>query len=97
MMNAWTGNANWGGGPPTQDASAVYDWVKFWPGVDKIPEEASGVRWQIKPMVAGRDGVMIFSDVLRGESGVKVWSLGKDGLRNSLFEYNLIGIKSGGK
>jgi beta-glucanase (GH16 family) len=40
MMNAWTGNANWGGGPPEVDASCIYDWVKFWPDVTSIPSEA---------------------------------------------------------
>jgi beta-glucanase (GH16 family) len=39
MMNAWTGNANWGGGPPANDAASVYDWVKFYPGVTSVPVE----------------------------------------------------------
>jgi beta-glucanase (GH16 family) len=30
MMNTWTGNANWGGGPPAKDAITVYDWVKYY-------------------------------------------------------------------
>ncbi|ARN81304.1 small metal-binding protein SmbP [Methylocystis bryophila] len=38
MMNTWTGKADWGGGPPTSDATSYYDWVKFWPGVDS-PQE----------------------------------------------------------
>jgi hypothetical protein len=38
MMNAWTGNPNWGGGPPTQDATTVYDWVKFYAGATSIPK-----------------------------------------------------------
>lgn len=29
MMNTWTGNSNWGGGPPTQQATTIYKWVKF--------------------------------------------------------------------
>lgn len=37
MMNAWSGNANFGGGPPTQPAISVYDWVKFYPGATVIP------------------------------------------------------------
>ena len=37
MMNAWTGNANWGGGPPAEDAVSVYDWVKFFPGATSVP------------------------------------------------------------
>src|SRR5262245_19652663 len=37
MMNSWTGNANWGGLAPTQDADSVYDWVKFWPNVTSVP------------------------------------------------------------
>ena len=50
MMNAWTGNANLGGGPPTQDAPCVYDWVKFWPGVTSIPSEASTeIRRNVQP------------------------------------------------
>jgi hypothetical protein len=39
MMNTWTGNANWGGGPPTQDATSEYDWVKYWPDVTSIPSD----------------------------------------------------------
>src|SRR5262245_52607951 len=37
MMNSWTGNANWGGLAPTQDADSVYDWVKFWPNLTSVP------------------------------------------------------------
>lgn len=44
MMNAWTGNPDWGGGPPAQDAHTVYDWVKYWPGATSIPVEASSVQ-----------------------------------------------------
>jgi hypothetical protein len=38
MMNTWTGNATWGGGPPTSTATSVYDWVKYWPGVTSPPD-----------------------------------------------------------
>ena len=31
MMNAWSGNANFGGGPPAQNSTTVYDWVHFTP------------------------------------------------------------------
>jgi hypothetical protein len=37
MMNTWTGNPNWGGGPPTQDATTVYDWIHFYPDVSSMP------------------------------------------------------------
>ncbi|HXJ58831.1 MAG TPA: family 16 glycosylhydrolase [Verrucomicrobiae bacterium] len=37
MMNSWTGNSNWGGLAPTQDADSVYDWVKFYPDVTSVP------------------------------------------------------------
>ena len=37
MMNTWTGNPNWGGGPPAQDATTVYDWVHFHPDVSSVP------------------------------------------------------------
>ena len=36
MMNTWSGNAPFGGGPPAVDAISVYDWVKFWPGATSI-------------------------------------------------------------
>jgi beta-glucanase (GH16 family) len=36
-LNCWTGSVNWGGGPPTQDATMVVDWVKFW------PEQTTGI------------------------------------------------------
>jgi beta-glucanase (GH16 family) len=29
MMNSWTGNPNWGGGPPNQNATSVYAWARF--------------------------------------------------------------------
>jgi glycosyl hydrolase family 16/Big-like domain-containing protein len=42
MMNAWSsGNPNFGGGPPSQDATSVYDWVKFYPGATSIPVDGS--------------------------------------------------------
>jgi beta-glucanase (GH16 family) len=44
MMNAWTGNPDWGGGPPNEDVHVIYDWVKYWPGATAIPAEASDVR-----------------------------------------------------
>ena len=37
MMNTWTGNPYWGGGPPTQQATSVYDWVNFYPNVTFVP------------------------------------------------------------
>jgi len=37
MMNAWTGNANWGGGPPTANATSAYDWVKYYAGATAVP------------------------------------------------------------
>ena len=40
MMNTWSGNSNFGGGPPSQDATSVYDWVKFYPGATSIPADA---------------------------------------------------------
>jgi beta-glucanase (GH16 family) len=40
MMNTWSsGNPNFGGGPPPQDATSVYDWVKFYPGATSIPAD----------------------------------------------------------
>jgi hypothetical protein len=41
MMNSWTGNPNWGGLAPTQDADSVYDWVKFYPNVTSVPGSGS--------------------------------------------------------
>ena len=29
MMNTWSGNPNFGGGPPAQNSTTVYDWVHF--------------------------------------------------------------------
>jgi hypothetical protein len=37
MMNSWTGNKNWGGLPPHEDAITVYDWVKFYPNATEVP------------------------------------------------------------
>lgn len=37
MANTWTGNPGWGGGPPTSDATAEYEWIKFYRVVTEIP------------------------------------------------------------
>jgi beta-glucanase (GH16 family) len=37
MMNSWTGNKNWGGLAPKEDAVTIYDWVKFYPNVTSVP------------------------------------------------------------
>jgi CubicO group peptidase (beta-lactamase class C family) len=37
MANTWTGNPNWGGGPPTKNATSTYAYVKFAPGATTIP------------------------------------------------------------
>ncbi len=37
MANAWSGNTNFGGGPPSSQANCIYNWIKFWPNVSKIP------------------------------------------------------------
>jgi len=37
MADTWTGNPEWGGGPPTADATTVYDWIKFYEGVTAVP------------------------------------------------------------
>jgi len=44
MMNAWSGNANFGGGPPTQNSTTVYDWVHFtpWDGAPPPPPPIAG-------------------------------------------------------
>lgn len=36
MMNSWTGNATWGGGPPLTDSVVAYDWVKYYAGATTI-------------------------------------------------------------
>src|SRR3954447_414182 len=41
MMNTWSGNANFGGGPPTQNSTSVYDWVHFTPW-DGAPPPSAG-------------------------------------------------------
>jgi beta-glucanase (GH16 family) len=42
MMNTWSGVSNFGGGPPSQDATSVYDWVKFYAGATSIPADNTG-------------------------------------------------------
>ena len=37
MANEWTGNPNWGGGPPAADAVTTYDFVRFGAGLPAIP------------------------------------------------------------
>ena len=38
MANAWDGNPNWGGGPPTQNAVNSYDWMVYFAGATTIPD-----------------------------------------------------------
>ncbi len=37
MANEWTGNPNWGGGPPAADAVTTYGYVKFGAALPAIP------------------------------------------------------------
>lgn len=30
MANSWTGNPDWGGGPPVRDAVTSYDWMRYY-------------------------------------------------------------------
>ena len=32
MANSWTGNPDWGGGPPKADAVTSYDWMRYYAG-----------------------------------------------------------------
>jgi beta-glucanase (GH16 family) len=41
MMNTWSGVSNFGGGPPSQAATSVYDWVKFYAGATSIPADST--------------------------------------------------------
>ena len=38
MANAWDGNPNWGGGPPTQNAVNSYDWMVYYAGATAVPD-----------------------------------------------------------
>jgi beta-glucanase (GH16 family) len=42
MMNTWSGNADFGGGPPTQNSTSVYDWVHFTPWDGGPPPPPAG-------------------------------------------------------
>jgi len=49
MYNVWvSANPAWGGGPPTQDATMVVDWCKFWPEGTSINDEPEIVQFQAK-------------------------------------------------
>ncbi len=37
LANEWTGNPNWGGGPPKADAVTTYDYARFGAGLPAIP------------------------------------------------------------
>lgn len=38
MANNWTSQSDvWGGGPPTSDATALYDRIRIWEGVTSVP------------------------------------------------------------
>jgi hypothetical protein len=70
MMNAWTGNANWGGGPPAQDVEAIYDWVKYWPGATAIPADAAEVRPTLQAARGASRSYLIFPLSMEGMSGI---------------------------
>lgn len=49
MYNVWvSGNPAWGGGPPTQDATMVVDWCKYWPEGTGINDEPEIVQFQAR-------------------------------------------------
>jgi hypothetical protein len=88
MMNAWTGNPNWGGGPPAQDASVIYDWVKYWPGATAIPADAAEVRLSPRAARSASGAYLIFPFPLEGMTGVMAH---RDGTGN----YGLTGRRLG--
>ena len=57
MMNAWSGNANFGGGPPTQNSTSVYDWVKFYAGATSIPVDGGSTGETSTPLSVTVDTV----------------------------------------
>ena len=50
MMNTWSGNSSFGGGPPSQNATSVYDWVKFYPGATSITADTGGTSSASTPL-----------------------------------------------
>ena len=46
MANTWSGNANWGGGPPSQVSTSYYDWMKFWPNVIAPQDPITFTQWE---------------------------------------------------
>ena len=46
MANTWSGNANWGGGPPSQVSTSYYNWMKFWPNVIAPKDPINFTQWE---------------------------------------------------
>ena len=44
--------------------------MKFWPGVTKIPDEASGVKWKIQPPLK-HGGPALFPNLARGRMEIR--------------------------
>lgn len=67
MMNAWTGNPSWGGGPPKQNATSYYDFVKFYDGVTEVITTVRGT--------GGNDGLAggTNTDVFEASTGNDVF------------------------
>jgi beta-glucanase (GH16 family) len=55
MANTWTGNPNWGGGPPSRTATTTYKYLAFWPNIASVPPlhvsgiKSSDIAWDIAP------------------------------------------------
>ena len=60
-MNTWSGVSNFGGGPPSQDATSVYDWVKFYAGATSIPVDGGST---------GGTGSVSINDVTISEGNI---------------------------
>lgn len=46
MANTWSGNANFGGGPPTSVSTSYYDWMKFWPNATAPQDATTFADWE---------------------------------------------------
>src|SRR5262249_18798328 len=85
MANAWTGNPNWGGGPPTTQTNTYYQYLEYDAGANSIPPPDNGAGGVTLKGTAGNDILngQAGNDILDGLGGNdSLYGLGGDDLLN---------------
>jgi beta-glucanase (GH16 family) len=76
MMNAWSGNPNWGGGPPATTSTSYYDWVHFTPLGSPPPPSAGMVSISDASISEGDSGTKVETFMVTRSGGTAAFDVG---------------------